>query len=197
MDDWRIRNQRNYLSGRTFYKHTYSAVYPNWTHDHCEFCCETIGIEGESFSSGYSTLDDYYWICSECFSDFAKQFQLQTIDTADFSTSTICEILEREIDMFQNSELFDAARVEVLLSNITAKVIKPCDIEVIPAVVSCSDKKTMMQGIKLFEEKKACLDNAQQVSVLMLIDKYREDKAIRSCAKSKDRLLLSFKAVLI
>ena len=44
-------------------------------HDHCEFCWDkACTYEDGEF---YCTKDMYYWICAECFNDFAERFHWQ------------------------------------------------------------------------------------------------------------------------
>ncbi len=44
-------------------------------HEHCEFCWEKALTDKPSVF--YCTEDMYYWICEECFQDFAEQFHWQ------------------------------------------------------------------------------------------------------------------------
>ena len=44
-------------------------------HEHCEFCWEKADIQVTS--EFYCTEDMYYWVCAECFKDFAEQFNWQ------------------------------------------------------------------------------------------------------------------------
>ena len=37
-DDWRLRGQEDYLSGKVLYFRTWKAPKKEWDHDHCEFC---------------------------------------------------------------------------------------------------------------------------------------------------------------
>ena len=41
-------------------------------HEHCEFCWEKAYTD--KACEFYCTEDFYYWICAECFHDFADQF---------------------------------------------------------------------------------------------------------------------------
>ena len=41
-------------------------------HEHCEFCWEKACTH--KAGEFYCTEDMYYWICAECFKDFAEQF---------------------------------------------------------------------------------------------------------------------------
>ena len=78
MSDWRLNGQEKYLSGVNLIRHRYRR-YPNnpaWDHDHCEFCQETFMVEDAhgALHVGYTTEDDYRWICDSCFGEFKNQF---------------------------------------------------------------------------------------------------------------------------
>lgn len=68
-DDWRIRNQRTYLTNQTFSKTIFSSV-PCWDHEHCQFCFQRF-VDGDF---AFSCCDDKYWVCEKCFSDFKEEF---------------------------------------------------------------------------------------------------------------------------
>ena len=44
-------------------------------HEHCEFCWEKAYTHKSC--EFYCTQDMYYWICAECFTDFAERFHWQ------------------------------------------------------------------------------------------------------------------------
>ena len=44
-------------------------------HEHCEFCWEKAYTHKSC--EFYCTQDLYYWICAECFTDFAERFHWQ------------------------------------------------------------------------------------------------------------------------
>lgn len=44
-------------------------------HEHCEFCWEKAYTDKPCVF--YCTEDMYYWVCAECFRDFAEQFHWQ------------------------------------------------------------------------------------------------------------------------
>lgn len=77
-EDWRLRGQDSYLKGVTLV-HRYYRQYkknPKWDHDHCDFCWKEFSLQDGSTSGqlGYTTQDEYYWICQDCFNDFKHQF---------------------------------------------------------------------------------------------------------------------------
>ncbi len=77
-DDWRLTGQEKYLKGVILIHQKYrqNPDNPEWDHDHCSFCWATFMVGGESGSleEGYSTEDEYYWVCPQCFEDFKEAF---------------------------------------------------------------------------------------------------------------------------
>lgn len=73
-NDWRITNQMRYLHGATLKKASFEASETN-DHEHCEFCFKTFGEYDGMLKTGYCTLDEYRWICVNCFHDFAELFE--------------------------------------------------------------------------------------------------------------------------
>ncbi len=74
-DDWRRLGQEEYLKGVKLYYKKYKAYSEKWDHDHCEFCWEKFSEKGEGLKSGYTTADNYYWICDQCYNDFKEEFE--------------------------------------------------------------------------------------------------------------------------
>ncbi len=73
--DWRLMDQERYLHGVTLYRRIWTQTRPNWDHDHCEFCGEKFAAENADHREGYTTADEYRWICEKCFTDFRERFQ--------------------------------------------------------------------------------------------------------------------------
>jgi hypothetical protein len=75
-NDWRLTNQAEYLGGVTLVRKIWVRPKPDWDHDHCAFCwAKFTDVDGPEFlREGYTTSDDYYWICPTCFIDFREQF---------------------------------------------------------------------------------------------------------------------------
>ncbi len=78
-DDWRLQGQERYLAGAVLVRQRYVASprNPNWDHDHCAFCSAKFvaeGVEG-TLAEGYSTEDQYHWICEQCFAAFRERFR--------------------------------------------------------------------------------------------------------------------------
>src|SRR6266478_6641809 len=83
--DWRLMGQEKYLRGVELCRRTYRR-YPknsNWDHDHCAFCGAKFMVEDEPdvLHEGYSTLDEYRWICPACFDDFKEMFGWRVVPT--------------------------------------------------------------------------------------------------------------------
>jgi hypothetical protein len=76
--DWRLTNQEKYLKGVTLIHRKYRQYprNPDWDHDHCSFCWAVFMVGGESgnLEEGYSTEDEYHWVCPQCFEDFRETF---------------------------------------------------------------------------------------------------------------------------
>jgi hypothetical protein len=51
----------------------------DWDHDHCEFCfAKFASIDGpDILHEGWTTVDEYRWICDTCFQDFRDRFGWQ------------------------------------------------------------------------------------------------------------------------
>lgn len=75
-NDWRIRNQTNYLLGKQLKYTKYKVVNDNWDHDHCEFCWYKFSEN----DLGYCTLDQYHWVCETCFRDFKDFFSWSVVE---------------------------------------------------------------------------------------------------------------------
>lgn len=75
-DDWRLRGQEKYLKGATLYRTKYTPSSKTWGHDHCEFCWAEFSLEScpDSLQEGWTTEDNYHWICKQCFEDLKELF---------------------------------------------------------------------------------------------------------------------------
>jgi hypothetical protein len=81
-DDWRLQGQERYLSGATLYWRVWHGTRAGWDHDHCEFCftkfmdrADVPDVLGE----GYTTDDEYRWVCAKCAADFAARFKFKFV----------------------------------------------------------------------------------------------------------------------
>ena len=74
--DWRLQGQENYLLSKSLVYKNYADKVTKADHDHCEFCSEKFSdVIPDYLKSGYTTEDDYHWICEKCFFDFKEQFK--------------------------------------------------------------------------------------------------------------------------
>jgi len=73
--DWRLQGQETYLKGITLYLKTYTRYSETWDHDHCEFCWAKFTEDHpDTLQEGYTTEDEYHWVCKKCFEDFKDMF---------------------------------------------------------------------------------------------------------------------------
>ncbi len=72
MDDWRLTGQEAFLKGVRLLFKPYNEYSTSWDHDHCEFCGEKFSLRPGDLSKGYTTEDQYRWICNPCFEDFRE-----------------------------------------------------------------------------------------------------------------------------
>jgi hypothetical protein len=69
-------DQEKFLAGVTMRFRRDRRPRPEWDHDHCQFCFATFMVEGlpDVLNEGYTTEDEYYWVCSKSFEDFKERF---------------------------------------------------------------------------------------------------------------------------
>jgi hypothetical protein len=75
INDWRLMKQESYLANQKYIWKEWVTNNPKWDHDHCEFCGVKFGNLVGDEKYGYTTKDDYYWVCKTCFEDFKVMFQ--------------------------------------------------------------------------------------------------------------------------
>lgn len=68
-------------------------------HDHCEFCWEEANTH--KTSEFYCTEDMCWWICAECFHDFAEQFHWEVKPIEELFGQTISESV---VTLIRNEE---------------------------------------------------------------------------------------------
>ena len=63
---------------RTYRRYAKNA---NWDHDHCSFCWTEFAVEErpDVLHEGYCTLNEYHWICADCFEDFKERFDWRVV----------------------------------------------------------------------------------------------------------------------
>ena len=108
--DWRLQGQARYLQGVNLVHRQYRRYpgNPDWDHDHCEFCGSKFMVEDypEVLHQGYTTEDDYHWICDPCFADFREMFNWQVVEAGtihvprnaaiELHDSKVAEIAEKD-----------------------------------------------------------------------------------------------------
>ena len=74
--DWRLQGQEKYLLGVRLTRRTWHQTQAGWDHDHCEFCSAEFSDERypNALHEGWTTSDEYRWICERCFADFRERF---------------------------------------------------------------------------------------------------------------------------
>ena len=75
--DWRLQGQERYLAGATLFFRRYRAPRASQDHDHCEFCASKFSADSrlDALREGYTTGDEYRWICPQCYKDFRDRFK--------------------------------------------------------------------------------------------------------------------------
>ena len=94
-DDWRLMGQEaSLVPGTRLVLETYEPPRPDWDHDHCSMCnakfvAPTLAPalpDADLQTEGYTTTSDfvrgarYEWVCTNCFTDFAVEFQWVVLD---------------------------------------------------------------------------------------------------------------------
>ena len=77
LDDWRLTNQIDYLYQKQLKYINFRKSSDRWDHEHCEFCNKAIL---EDSIKEYCTLDEYYWICEDCYKDFNDLFEWKIVE---------------------------------------------------------------------------------------------------------------------
>ena len=91
--------ERDLPRGTVLTRKRYRVYRDTWEHDHCVFCSakfmdpdfsgehrQFIRQHPEVLTEGYATTSDhlrgvdYYWICPECFTDFAEEFEWLVVE---------------------------------------------------------------------------------------------------------------------
>ena len=73
-DDWRRLGQEAYLMGAVLELRLYRPPRPGCDHDPCEFCGVKFSNREGDLHRGYTTPDEYRWICEGWFQDFKDEF---------------------------------------------------------------------------------------------------------------------------
>ncbi len=80
-DDPRLATSNDFLAKYTWRWKTWIQTRNNWDHDHCEFCGAKFMARDlpNILREGYTTDDDYYWICKKCFEDFDQTYHWKVV----------------------------------------------------------------------------------------------------------------------
>ncbi len=72
MTDWRV-DLAKHTKGATLTLKTYVHPSEEWDQDHCEVCSEDFSetVPG-ALREGYTTPDNDYWICPDCFKELRE-----------------------------------------------------------------------------------------------------------------------------
>lgn len=74
--EWRLQGQEKYLLGKALFYKKYADNLTTTDHDHCEFCSKKFSvIIHDCLTEGYTTFDNYHWICENCYRDFKNDFK--------------------------------------------------------------------------------------------------------------------------
>jgi hypothetical protein len=75
--DWRLPGNEHLTGVKLRYK-KYADRNTQTDHDHCEFCGQKFSNDiADSLTEGYTTTDDYHWICTQCFNDLHEQMRFE------------------------------------------------------------------------------------------------------------------------
>lgn len=78
-NDWRLQGQEKYLFGKTMIHKKYADKTTTTDHAHCEFCSDKFSVNiPDCLKEGYTTTNDYHWVCENCFNDFKNDFKWVT-----------------------------------------------------------------------------------------------------------------------
>jgi hypothetical protein len=90
-EDWRLQGQKEDLHRVKLYWRRYTRYSPTWDHDHCRFCWAKFMVEDypDVLHDGYSTEDQYHWVCATCFEDFKEKFQWDVANSAHEDTKNL------------------------------------------------------------------------------------------------------------
>lgn len=97
-DDWRLMGQQRYLTGVVLHRARWARTREGWDHDHCEFCTRKIwdrASGNDEADVGFTTADDYHWICDNCFADFRDQFGWSVASTPTKHVVHSCRLVWR------------------------------------------------------------------------------------------------------
>ena len=87
---------------------------PELFHEHCSFCWDKV--EENKDKKHYCTLDNYHWICNDCYNDFKELLKLEHFEILGKMTHKVM-ILDSLIDddecFTQIKEYFNLSEVKI------------------------------------------------------------------------------------
>ena len=83
--DSRLTGKKFNLMGVTLIRCSYrpNLDYPEGDYDHCEFCFKKFSLDNsiDAIRAGYATLNEYHWICPDCFENFKETYIWKVVDS--------------------------------------------------------------------------------------------------------------------
>ena len=102
------------LAHRTYYRSDFIQWSERWDHDHCEFCWKrNSSFEREK---GYYSLDNYHWICEECFSANKDILDLR-LKAQKLKYKNMIEFLDNELGHIEGLHCYGIANIKKLIKN--------------------------------------------------------------------------------
>lgn len=158
-NDWRIQGQESFLYDKTFYKHLFKERSGKDDHAHCSFCWAKFDCS-EISQAGLSTLDDEYWVCEECFTDFQERYKLHVWDPGEYKEKSLGNILEREIGSYQgHKNIFPADRVIRTLQKVLQLDVMPISGKISPVIFYRLSEKTLESRMEVIDRLGLEIDN--------------------------------------
>ena len=141
-DDWRYREQKEYLENRTF---LFGKVRTN-DHEHCEFCYEKF-IVGDN-KNVYVTLDGYCHVCEQCFEDFKSALSFRVFELNKFNGMFFSEILSLECSkLITEKDIYAFNSVLSLVCNLIDVNLEREKLLIVPCLI---DYRREIPDVELF-----------------------------------------------
>ncbi len=188
-DDWRIRRQGDYLKGKTFYFHEFAQWSDTWDHEHCEFCWRSFSDQDGDEHNGYSTLDDFTWVCPQCFNDFKDVYSFNLLSESTFSGKTVLDVLRKEIGQFQNEDLYRYERMINLLKKMLEADMNSRPMSLTPVLIQTLPMSDEEPIIEMHDQLAIRLESGEPNKVLQTITELSKNDSLISEANDKQMML--------